>query len=113
MQHSERLPSRPILLHRTRDLEVSAPDQNGFHSLHYLLIGVEDDPAFLLQDKAMSNRHCSKEKKGKVEEQGFRVNCVSPCINVQTLYMYVELICSFELPFVAKAIMGRIRREGL
>jgi len=47
----------------------------------------------------------------KEKEQKFRVNCAGPYINVQALSMYVELMCSFEL--VAKAITGRIRKEGL
>jgi len=46
-------------------------------------------------------------------EQKFRENRVCPCVDVQTLDMYVRLLCAFELPFVAKAIKGRIRREGL
>ena len=54
---------------------------------------------------------CSKKK--KMMDQKFRVNRVSPCINIQALGMYVELICFFELLFVAKTITGRIRREGL
>jgi len=31
----------------------------------------------------------------------------------QTLNMYAKLLCSFELPFVAKTITGRIHGEGL
>ena len=50
-------------------------------------------------------------RREEMDEQEFRVNRLSPCADVQTLY--VKLFCSFELPFVAKAIMGRIRREGL
>jgi len=49
----------------------------------------------------------------KEKEQKFRVNRAGPYINVQALGMYVELMCSFELPFVAKAITGRILRESL
>jgi len=33
------------------------------------------------------------------KEQKFRVNHAGPYVNVQDLDMYVELICSFELPF--------------
>ena len=49
----------------------------------------------------------------KWTELEFRVNRLSSYTEVQTLNMCVKLLYSFELPFVAKAIMGRIRREGL
>ena len=46
-------------------------------------------------------------------EKEFRVNRVSSCVDIHTLAMYVKLLCSFELPFVVKAITSRIRGEGL
>ena len=45
--------------------------------------------------------------------RSFRANGVGPYINVQALSMNVVLMCSFELPFVAKVIIDRVRREGM
>jgi len=49
---------------------------------------------------------CSKMEK----EQKFRVNRAGSFVNVQTLGIYVVLMCSLE---IEKSITGHIRREGM
>jgi len=49
----------------------------------------------------------------KEKKQKFRVNRTGSYVNVQALGMYVELVCSFDLPFIVKTITGCIHREGL